>query len=386
MPVAASLTRSRGDACPGVLTVHPAADGALARVRLPGGLVSAAQFGALAAAARHYGPGGVELTSRGNVQLRGLAPGAEVELGGQLAAAGLLPSATHERVRNIVASPLAGIDRDSDLSATVVALDRALCARPRLAELPGRFLFALDDGRNDVGRLGADVLLQAGEQGWVAVGGLGVDSADAVEAMLAFAAAFLDERAAQGSLAWRVGELDDGPAAVRRRVLAAMSGARVLPGRPLPPPAREPAGVLEQHDGGRALAALAPLGRLTAGQLDALAGHTGARGARITPWRSVVLPDVADAPAAARELEALGLGVGPASPWYRVSACTGRPGCDRGLADVQADAGAEVRTAPRWSGRQVHWSGCARRCGRPPDTEVDVVATGSGYEIAMGAP
>jgi precorrin-3B synthase len=61
-----------------------------------------------------------------------------------------------------------------------------------------------------------------------------------------------------------------------------------------------------------------------------------------------------------------------------VTACAGRPGCAKALADVQSDARAAL---DRWPGRAVHWSGCERRCGRSTRTEVDVVATGSGYRI-----
>jgi len=67
------------------------------------------------------------------------------------------------------------------------------------------------------------------------------------------------------------------------------------------------------------------------------------------------------------------------SPWLRVTACAGRPGCASALADVQADAAA---FAARWPGRIVHVSGCGRHCGRPAATEIDVTATSEGYRVA----
>src|SRR5262245_44311241 len=95
------------DACPGALQVHQAADGGLARIRVPGGRLPAEAFRAVVTAAAELSDGTVELTSRANLQVRGLAAGAEVALGERLAAVGLLPSASHERVRNIIAAPLA---------------------------------------------------------------------------------------------------------------------------------------------------------------------------------------------------------------------------------------------------------------------------------------
>ncbi|MGH3170277.1 MAG: nitrite reductase, partial [Trebonia sp.] len=99
-----ATTRPAADRCPGALRLIEAADGHLARVRLPGGRVTAAQLRTLAWLAGDLGDGRVELTSRGNVQLRALPADAAVRLTEELTAAGLLPSLDHDRVRNILAS------------------------------------------------------------------------------------------------------------------------------------------------------------------------------------------------------------------------------------------------------------------------------------------
>ena len=121
-------------------------------MRIPGGILTGRQWQALIAAADELGNGHLELTSRGNLQLRGLKVGDEVSLATRLQNAGLLPSLAHERVRNLLASPLTGRDGagQMDVRPLIAEFDRELCARPALDELSGRFLFALDDGRGDV--------------------------------------------------------------------------------------------------------------------------------------------------------------------------------------------------------------------------------------------
>ncbi|QNE17835.1 precorrin-3B synthase [Kribbella qitaiheensis] len=405
-----SSPRTQPDSCPGVLAVHQAADGGLARVRLPGGLLSAAQLRVLAAASGELGDGHLELTSRGNIQIRALRPGAPQTLSDRLYSAGLLPSISHERVRNILASPLSGLDQDSlyDVLPLAAELDRLLCAQPALAELPGRFLFALDDGRGDLGAVGADVAVRvlAGGKGLLVLGGVSrgaeVPLEDAPAVMIAAAEAFLTERAAQDSEAWRIAELADGAAEVYERLGLEPRGLdpRGLDPRGLDPLGLDPlgleplvaaeaagtavvvAGRREQVDGRVAVVVTVPLGSLSAEQAAVLSdlAELGNGQIRVTPWRSVVLGGFDAVDDAVAQLEAVGLVVEPESPWNGVTACAGKPGCAKALADVRADA-RDVTPRIRRGRQPVHWSGCERRCGRPAGRFVDIIALGNGYAI-----
>ncbi len=346
-----SPARVRNDACPGVFAIHDAADGPLARVRLPGGMVSAAALRTLADCAEELGDGDIHLTSRGNLQLRGVRrPG----LAARLSTAGLLPSSTHERVRNVLASPLSGLTGGlADIRGVAADLDRALCAEPELAELPGRFLFAFDDGRGDVAGEGPDVCWRAtsADEGTLLLAGADtgqrVTSADAVDVLVRTAKAFQHIR----GTVWRIAELDD----------LGVLGSGVT-GAAAPAWTDVPAGLIERDDGGLAAGLVPRFGQLTASELRAIAEFGSAV---VTPWKSLVLPE-----ATADVFARTGIGGEPIG----TSACIGRPGCAKSRADVRADA----VFAP---GLRAHFSGCERRCGRPAGAHADVVAEAGGYRV-----
>ena len=391
-PYREQVVRNRDtDACPGALQVHQAADGAMARIRLPGGMITAAQMAMLAGVSSRLGSGTLELTARGNVQLRGITDVAAVA--DAIAAAGLLPSATHERVRNIVASPLSGRSGGNvDVREWVGELDAAICAHPRLAELGGRFWFSLDDGRADVSGLGADAgvhwldddcaLLLAGRDT-----GVRLAVSDVACTLVGVAVRFLESR----GKAWRVTELDNlqdlipGAVGARpQRVEAPPASGGVPPpacggvsAKPFPPVTKAPVGWITQKDGRVTLGAAVPLGILSARVAEYLAAIEAPL--VITPWRSVLVCDLDETAAdvSLRVLAPLGLVFDENSPWLTISACTGSPGCAHSAADVRAGAAQALRTD---SAVHRHFVGCERACGRPPAGEV-LVATGDGYRL-----
>ncbi|MEV0032333.1 precorrin-3B synthase [Nocardia sp. NPDC050793] len=392
------MTRTAPDSCPGVLRLHQAADGPLARIRVPGGHLTPEQVLALAAAASELGDGAIELTSRGNLQLRQVRDAAE--LTARATAAGLLPSRTHERVRNIVASPLSGrVGGLADVRGLIGDLDARLCATPRLAKLPGRVLFTLDDGRGDVSTLGGDIGVHAvgpDEFALLLAGtdtGVRVTGAEAVDTALAAAEGFLEVSSGQ----WRLHEIADGPA----RIIESLGLTPGTERMEIVAAQDVPIGWLNQDDGMVALGAGVRLGALDARVAEFVAAVE--RPVIVTPWRSLVIADLDEwaAEQVVRVLAPMGLIFDADSPWLHVSACAGQPGCAKSLTDVRADVtaavesgrvlseGAAAETAREQiipagdvtvAGRQ-HWSGCDRRCGRPRGVVTDVVATPGGYRL-----
>lgn len=376
----ADMTRTRDqDACPGALTVHQAADGALVRIRLPGGMITSAQLTALAQVAEQFGSPAMELTSRGNIQIRAVTDTDAAATA--LTAAGLLPSPTHERARNIVASPLSGrLGGVADVRPLVVDLDRAIQADPALAGLPGRFWFSLDDGRGDVSGIDADTGVHANDDGTFALllagrdTGVRLDAADVVATLIEVAGKFVQIR----GNAWRITELDDHAPLLAGLTVGAQGGAT------WPPTVTPPVGWIEQRDGDIALGAAVPLGVLQARVAQFLAAVETPL--VITPWRSVLVCDVPEgvADTALRVLAPLGLVFDENSPWLRVSACTGSPGCAKSAADVRADAAEAVNT-PTDTDVHRHFVGCDRACGSPPAGDV-LVATEDGYRLRITPP
>jgi precorrin-3B synthase len=374
------------DACPGLLVLHEARDGHVARIRLPGGYVTAARWRALAGVADRFGDGRLDLTARGNIQLRGIRAADGDALARAATAAGLLPSAAHDRARNIMASPLAGLGGRPPLRRLVRELDAALLSSADLAALPGRFLFAVDDGTSGSGLDGCDIGLVHRADGGpelVVAGRLtGVRTGVDAVASIVVAAARAAVAAGVGRDVTRIAELPDGGEAVAAAVAGTL-GLIAQPGPDVRLPLGAPgpsaaSGVGVASGVGRMLVAAARLGRLTSAQALVVAGLLR-RGevARIAIAGRLVIPVSTDLDAARDRLADAGLLVSAADPLGGVTACSGAA-CAKSAADVRAAA------RPLAGHPSTHWAGCARRCGCPPDAE-PVIAVGADSYLAPGA-
>lgn len=365
--------------CPGAWQPMPSGDGLVLRVRPPLGRLSAAQALRLARLASVFGTGVLELSSRANVQLRGLRPERHAAALRALAGVGLLDAdAAQERRRNLLLDPLwqAG-DGLADMAAQLQA---ALAQAPGLDGLPPKFGWA-------VGRPGSalpgDVHVRplpagAGWQVWPQAQDWALHAPDAPRA--AAAALALGQWAAAQALALKRQGLR--PGRLHNLLAGAPApadslwppGVRRVAVAPTPAPAQAPApGWLP----GLGWLAAAPLGRLPAAALAKLARAlpTGA-GLRVTPWRSLLLE--LPQPPAPGWLRAAGLD--EAAHWIgtpddarlRVSACAGAPGCAQAQAPTQALALALAAHVP--PGAHLHVSGCAKGCAHPQPATLTLCA------------
>jgi sulfite reductase beta subunit-like hemoprotein len=228
-----------------------------------------------------------------------------------------------------------------------------LCADTALADLPGRFLFAVDDGSGIALDRRADVqLIALDERRFELVGTGVVEQADAAAAAVALAGDCLIRGPRRG-------------------------GSRSQSGRTLDP------GRMPQRDGRVAITGLAPLGRLAARDLASLAERF--EEVRFGAGRTVTVPDVdeADGESAEGTLSEVGLVLEPVSGWVGLTACAGRGRCAKARLDVRAAAAERARG--RGPGAPAeHWAACERRCGERPQQPVALAALPNGVSVRIG--
>lgn len=343
--------------CPGSHRPMASGDGLVLRLRPALGRLAAADVLRICAVAEACGNGMLELTSRANLQLRGLTaashPEALAALDGLIDADPALESR-----RNILVTPLWQAGDTTSRIATDLAASLA-----RLPDLPAKFGFAVDAGPSPVlAGASADIRLEHGRTGRLivradgAAAGCLVTPGTAVDAILTLAAWFV----AAG-----------GPAAGRMRRLLA-TGAQppgatepAAPPAPSLPPGLSPLGPLVG----------APFGQTTSAALARLVRDSGAVALRFTPWRLLLLEG-------GQEGAASDFVTAPGDPLLAAAACPGAPFC--------ASASVETRVlarglAPAVAG-SLHVSGCAKGCARPAAADLTLVGRDGRFDIVRSGP
>ncbi|MES2664512.1 MAG: precorrin-3B synthase [Pseudomonadota bacterium] len=340
--------------CPGALRPMLSGDGWVVRIRPMAGRLTQSQAAGIADLSLQYGNGLIDLSSRANVQIRGVTEASHPALIDGLRALGLIDATPQdEAARNIIVTPF--WDHGDGTMGLAQALGQAMAAGP---VLPGKFGLALDTGPLPVLRgVSADIRIERGADGGLIVRADGMQTGakaqDPVATVQALAHWFAGHGVTdnRGRMAALIASGAKAP--------PAFSAVAMLPGEAqTPTPGLVPQG---------ALIALA-FGQMTAQTLAALADHGPLR---ITPWRMVLVEGAVQMPGLPDLITT------PDDPLLRVIACTGAPGCAQALGPTRPLARA---LAPHLTDT-LHVSGCAKGCAHPAAAPLTLTATPDGYTL-----
>jgi precorrin-3B synthase len=364
--------RRRG-ACPGLTAPMQTGDGLLVRLASQGVPIGLEAAIVLCAAARRHGNGIIEVTARGNIQIRGLTAASAPAFADAVAALGIDAG---DGV-SILTDPLAGLAPEpaNDARALAGALRQRLVATSFASMLGPKISVVIDGGSAlHLDSVRADIRLRAASAGWhVGLGGdathatpIGavtpVDAVDAVARLLAIIAQH-GAQARAHDLIQRHGS-DAFRTAVADVLIEAAS--------PRPRPLSDPIGTHSLRDGFVALGIALAFGHTDADALESLikaARRAAATGLRTAPGRALLVVGLADD--AARDLAAhaqsLGFITRRDDARRHVVACAGAPICASAEIPARTLAPLISRTAARLldGTLTIHVSGCRKGCAHP---------------------
>ncbi len=343
--------------CPGAYRPMMSGDGLVVRVRPRMGRLSCEQILILADLATRYGSGLIDLTSRGNLQIRGVAEDDHQPLLNRLLAAGLLDETPElEARRNILTPPFW-----QEGGLTQRLYNRILARLNDLPDLPAKIGLVLDTGDHAwLGGASGDFRFERGKDGGLILRADGAETGcivtedSAVSQLLALADWFVTT----GGV--RAGRM--------RRHLSGTSLPDVFTGTL---PRRDSA----RPDPGPCASGYllgAPFGAMDAKALAALIAQTGAAGFRVTPWRLFLLEDVSHVPASCFVDR-------PGDPVLAVHACPGAPFCDQAQVQTRPLAKALACSIPR--GTSLHVSGCVKGCAFPRESDLTIVGANGKFDL-----
>ena len=396
---------ARRGVCPGLDTPMQTGDGLVARLTPVSGAFSVSEIREVATLAECHGNGILEVSMRGNLQVRGLDAQTAPRFAQGVRAVGIVP---HSGIA-IDISPLSGLDPREVADARTVAYEiRAELAKAHWStDLAPKTSVVIDGGGQiTLADLIADIRIVAadggpeGEPGWQLYTGdtesrsrdrgFVRDDAGAVTAVVAL----LERLAAKGNGA-RGRDLDDGYLSAVSRFLGATAIPNFLDRN------RSPAiGLLPLNDGSFAVGFRLELGTIGAQALtsfaDLIAQATSGRATggsapiRLAPNKIVlvVVPDAASAKALQDGARDLGLICDAADPRSRLVTCAGAPACASAYLDthslaraVQADCGDFLDDASVLEGGQIHISGCEKNCAKPRGAAIDIIGGADGSDV-----
>ncbi len=402
----------------GLFYVAPNQNSYMCRLRMPNGILKAAQFAGVADLAERYGGGYAHVTTRANLQIREIKAENAVATIEAVQDLGLCSRGSGaDNIRNVTGTPTAGIDPQELIDTRPytrawhfhILNDRSLYGLPRKFNVgfDGAGIIPVLEDTNDIGFQAVTVNdgfgLAPGVWFRLCLGGLTghkdfardtgvlVKPADACMAADAVVRVFIDH-----------GDRTDRTKARLKYVLDKMGVEkflglmeeklgrkldRAIPGalEPRPPFSRTAhIGIhAQKQDGLHWIGVVVPVGRMTVAQMHGLADIASEMGdgdIRLTVWQNLLISGVAskNLMAAQAKIEVLGLAVEANAIRAGLIACTGNTGCKFAASDTKRHAEeiaswCESRVALD-TPVNIHLTGCHHSCAQHFVSEIGMLA------------
>jgi precorrin-3B synthase len=361
-------------------------DGLLVRVRPRMARLSAEQVLRLADLAEDYGNGLIDLSSRGNLQIRGVAEEAHPVLLDALISAGLV-HADPAREVSLTVTPFP--DAAGETEALVAAVEAVAADLPALPDKMG--VLVDTGGTRWLADTSGDFRFERAKDSLIlradgAEAGRPVTCETAGAALLELAEWFI---ATDGAESRRMRHHLEG-------CVLPQDWCKVVPEKACPPPAPD---VATGHLG-------VAFGQMTSADFRDLISNSNTYSVIFTPWRSVLLTDISVVPtdisvtatkaanpgteisvSAERHRLAEALAkpgssfiTSASDPRLNVVACPGAPGCAQSSIETRALA---ARLAPH-TRDLLHVSGCAKGCARQQEAPVVLVGRDGVFDLVQG--
>ena len=419
----------------GLFFVAPAQNSFMCRLRFAGGMTNSHQLRGIAEIAERWAGGYADVTTRANLQLREIQAADATSVVMALTDLGVIHRGSGaDNIRNITASPTAGIDAQELIDTWPLAreMHHYILQHREMYGLPRKFNIAFDGGgtisaladTNDIGFMavrveeGHDVppgvyfrmelggitghkdfardcgvLLRPEECVPVAAAVVRVfiehgDRTDRTKARLKYV---LDRFGLEKYLAETQKHL---PVSLRNFPLE-----KCVARGPVQPLAH--VGVHAQRDGKRYVGVVLPVGRLKATQirgLAAIADRYGSGTIHLTVWQNLLISDIeaADIERVQQEIERLGLHWSATNVRAGLVACTGNAGCKFAASNTKSHA---LAIAEYLDSRltldvplNIHLTGCHHSCAQHYIGDIGLLATKvpsgeeqiEGYHVFLG--
>jgi ferredoxin-nitrite reductase len=402
----------------GLFYVAPNQNSYMCRLRMPNGILKAAQLAGLADLAERYGGGYAHVTTRANLQIREIEAKNTVNMIEAVLDLGLCSRGSGaDNIRNVTGTPTAGIDPQELIDTRPytrewhfhILNDRSLYGLPRKFNVgfDGAGTIPVLEDTNDIGfqavavndgfGLAPGVWFRlclgglTGHHSFAGDTGVVVKPADATKVADAVVRVFIDH-----------GDRTDRTKARLKYVLEKMGVekflglmedklgwklARAVPGALAPRPAFSRTAHLGIHAQKQAglhwIGVVVPVGRLTVAQMRGLADvarEFGDGDIRLTVWQNLLISGVATEmlPAAQAKIEATGLAIETNAVRGGLVACTGNTGCKFAASDTKRHA----EEIARWCETRValdtpvniHLTGCHHSCAQHFVSEIGMLA------------